>query len=169
MAGRGGGRGEHLGCGLTPPPPSYCPPDNGPAAAQHVRGPRAAPAETAWLPAPAELRGPEHLRPGGEAPSREEAPASRGRAAPQPHRRHPGDRPVKLWGPPVPAAPPTPPPPWRWPGRGRTADGLEGGGMIPLTLERLLEGALTSGRSAEGGQAPPEDMCSHCPAPRSAD
>lgn len=83
-------------------PPSYCPQDNGPAAAQHFRGPRAAPAQTAWLPAPAELRGPEHLRPGGEAPSREEAPASRGRAAPQPHRRHQGDRPVNLWGPPCP-------------------------------------------------------------------
>ncbi|XP_029776756.1 protein FAM189A2 isoform X2 [Suricata suricatta] len=52
--------------------------DHGPAAAQHFQASRAALPEAAWTLAPAELRGPEHLRPGGEAASREEAPASGG-------------------------------------------------------------------------------------------
>uniref|UniRef100_A0A8C9AY61 Endosomal transmembrane epsin interactor 1 n=1 Tax=Prolemur simus TaxID=1328070 RepID=A0A8C9AY61_PROSS len=52
--------------------------DHGPVAAQLVQGPRAALAETAGPAAPAELRRPEHLHPGGEAPGPEEAPASGG-------------------------------------------------------------------------------------------
>eukprot|EP00074_Homo_sapiens_P093373 XP_016870814.1 protein FAM189A2 isoform X3 [Homo sapiens] len=52
--------------------------DNGPIAAQHIQGPQAALAETAWPAAPPELRRPSHLHTSGEAPSREEAPASGG-------------------------------------------------------------------------------------------
>uniref|UniRef100_A0A8C2NS58 Uncharacterized protein n=1 Tax=Capra hircus TaxID=9925 RepID=A0A8C2NS58_CAPHI len=72
--------------------------DHGSDAAQHFQGPGAALAETAWPAAPAELRRSEHLRPRREAPGREEAPASRGREAAQPHRRHPRDCPVRLQG-----------------------------------------------------------------------
>lgn len=69
--------GPHL-VKLNPFLPVYSPKDNGPIAAQHFRGPFATLAETAWPVAPAELRRPEHLRRGREAPSREEAPARGG-------------------------------------------------------------------------------------------
>jgi hypothetical protein len=85
--------GPHL-AKLTLPPPPYSPTDNGPFPAQHFLGPHCTLSETAWLAAPVELRRPEHLCSRGKAERGEEAPASGGWAATQPHWCRPGDRPV---------------------------------------------------------------------------
>lgn len=94
-----GGRSEsHIWCSLTSCHPVSSLKDHGPDAAQCLQDPCAALEKTAWPAAPAELRRSEHLCPGGAAQSREEAPASGGREAAQPHWCHPGDCPVNLRG-----------------------------------------------------------------------